>query len=69
MYDQSYRATKIMQIYDLENNFLKHRQKIIKTRNKDMVLQVKMQYRDQMQKINSFRKNWNYSHDYQTFKK
>jgi hypothetical protein len=48
MHDRNYRGTKVMQVYDLENNFLKHRQRIIKTRSKDMVVQVKMQYRDQM---------------------
>jgi len=64
MHVKSYRVTKLMQIYDLENNYAKHRQKIIKTQRKDMMLQVKLTCQDQMKRINSFHKNWESSHDY-----
>lgn len=58
MIDRGTRHSKLMQIFDLENDFLKHRQKIINTQRKDAGLHLKKSYNSQMDRINSFRKNW-----------
>ncbi len=58
MIDRGTRHSKLMQIFDIENDFLKHRQKIINTQRKDAGLHLKKSYNSQMDMINSFRKNW-----------
>lgn len=58
-----------MKIFDLENDFLKHREKIIKTQRKDVSFNMKKTYNSQMEMINSFRKNWAHSNNLKSIEK
>lgn len=48
MIDRGSRRSKLMKIFDIENDFLKHREKIIKTQRKDVSFNMKKTYNSQM---------------------
>lgn len=47
-----------MQVFELENDFVRHREKIMKVQNRNIGKELKKAHSSQMDVINTFRKNW-----------
>ena len=53
------RSNHLMHFFEMENDYLKHRKKIINIQKRDAFKEVKKNYTSQMAMINSFQKNYN----------
>lgn len=56
------RNNRLMNIMDIEKDFMRHHQRITRVKNRNTVKQLKKTHNSQMDMINSFRKNWVHSH-------
>ena len=52
------KTNHLMHLFELENDYLHHRKKIVNIRKRDAVKVVKKTYNSQMNMINSFQKNF-----------
>ena len=59
------RTTKLMNIFQLEHNFIKHWEKLVSAKKKNTAAEIKKVCQEQMAKINSFKKHWNNAHSFQ----
>ena len=55
---QNKKPNRLMQVFELENDFARHREKIMKVKKRNAAKEMKKAHHSQMDIINTFRKNW-----------